>query len=55
MPSLDGEERIFRLYFVDAPESALTYPERLQEQAEYFGIRPVTGNATLRILGVGAE
>jgi endonuclease YncB( thermonuclease family) len=36
----DGEERIFRLYFVDAPESDETYPERLAEQAEHFGIAP---------------
>lgn len=27
-----------RLYFVDAPESNLRYPERTREQAEYFGL-----------------
>jgi endonuclease YncB( thermonuclease family) len=27
-----------RLYFVDAPEPNLRYPERTREQAEYFGI-----------------
>jgi len=28
---------IVRLYFVDAPESNLRYPERTREQSEYFG------------------
>lgn len=27
----------FRLYFVDAPETGLFYPDRLDEQADYFG------------------
>ncbi len=31
-------EFIFRLYFVDAPETNLRYPERTWEQSEYFGI-----------------
>jgi endonuclease YncB( thermonuclease family) len=31
-------EFIVRLYFVDAPETNLRYPERTREQAEYFGI-----------------
>jgi endonuclease YncB( thermonuclease family) len=36
----DGEERIFRLYFVDAPESedGGRVAERIKEQAELFGI-----------------
>ena len=29
---------LFRLYFVDTPESERSLPERLQEQADYFGI-----------------
>ena len=29
---------IFRLYFVDAPETSNTYPLRVQEQADYFGV-----------------
>ncbi len=29
---------LFRLYFVDTPESEKSLPERLQEQADYFGI-----------------
>ena len=33
-----GREYIYRLYFVDAPESDYSLPERVQEQAEYFGI-----------------
>ena len=31
-------EFIVRLYFVDAPETNLRYPERVREQSEYFGI-----------------
>jgi endonuclease YncB( thermonuclease family) len=27
-----------RLYYVDAPESTLTYPERVRQQAEHYGI-----------------
>lgn len=33
-----GREYIFRLYFVDAPETSDSVPERLVEQAAYFGI-----------------
>ena len=29
---------LFRLYFVDTPESEKSLPERLKEQADYFGI-----------------
>jgi len=35
-----GKEYIFRLYFVDAPESDDSYQERTAEQAKYFGISP---------------
>ncbi|NCC52467.1 MAG: hypothetical protein EOM20_14785 [Spartobacteria bacterium] len=31
---------LLRLYFVDTPESEDSLPERLQEQADYFGITP---------------
>lgn len=31
-------ERIFQLYFVDTPESEDSFPERVVEQAAYFGI-----------------
>jgi len=31
-------EFLFRLYFVDAPEITLRYPERTREQSEYFGV-----------------
>ena len=31
---------IFRLLFVDTPESESSLPERIQEQANYFGITP---------------
>lgn len=34
----DGKEYLFRLYFVDAPESDMEFPQRVREQAEYFGI-----------------
>lgn len=32
---------LFRLYFVDTPESEGSLPERLQEQADYFGIADI--------------
>lgn len=40
-------EQVFvvRLYFVDAPEATLRYPDRTREQSEYFG---VTLDETLR-------
>jgi len=31
---------LLRLYFVDTPEAEDSLPERLQEQADYFGITP---------------
>jgi endonuclease YncB( thermonuclease family) len=31
-------ERIFRLYFVDAPETDVSFPDRNREQCEHFGI-----------------
>lgn len=32
----DGKEYIFRLYYVDAPETSLLFPDRVREQADYF-------------------
>ncbi len=32
------DTHIFRLYFVDAPETDTTYKDRLVEQAKYFGV-----------------
>jgi len=32
------DEYIFRLYFVDAPETNLRYAERTREQSEHFGV-----------------
>lgn len=32
-----GKNYIFRLYFVDAPETDDSYPDRVKAQAEYFG------------------
>ena len=32
-----GDEFVLRLYFVDTPETNLTYGERTREQAEHFG------------------
>lgn len=46
-PSNDGDsfhvkwknkEFIFRLYFVDTPETEARFPERVQAQAKYFGV-----------------
>ncbi|MGA0333013.1 MAG: thermonuclease family protein [Kiritimatiellia bacterium] len=33
---------LFRLYFLDAPETDLRYPDRVEEQAAYFGVTPET-------------
>jgi competence ComEA-like helix-hairpin-helix protein len=41
-----GQEYIFRLYFVDAPETDTSVPERVTEQAQYFG---ATSEQTLRL------
>ena len=44
-------EFILRLYFIDAPETNLRFPERTREQSEYFG---VTLDETMRA-GVKAK
>ncbi|MDF3128775.1 thermonuclease family protein [Kiritimatiellaeota bacterium B1221] len=31
---------LFRLYFVDTPETDMRYPDRVQAQADYFGLTP---------------
>jgi endonuclease YncB( thermonuclease family) len=36
----DGKEYIFRLYYVDVPEQDAEFPQRVREQADYFGIEP---------------
>jgi endonuclease YncB( thermonuclease family) len=36
----EGRAYIFRLYFVDAPETDSAFTDRLQDQAAYFGIAP---------------
>jgi endonuclease YncB( thermonuclease family) len=33
-----GKERIFRLYYVDAAETSLSFPERVADQAKYFNL-----------------
>lgn len=33
-----AHEFSLRLYYVDAPEATLTYPERVRQQSEHFGI-----------------
>jgi competence protein ComEA len=35
-----GKEYIFRLYFVDAPETDMSIEDRVREQAQYFGLTP---------------
>jgi len=37
----EGKEFIFRLYFVDTPESENSLPERVGQQAAHFGITPI--------------
>ncbi len=34
----DGKEYIFRLYFVDTPETDTSIPSRVEEQAKYFAV-----------------
>src|SRR5882724_3221340 len=46
-----GREYIFRLYFVDAPETDISIPDRVVEQAKYFH---ATIQETLQI-GIEAE
>lgn len=41
---------LFRLYFVDTPEADSSLPERLQEQADYFGIANIAD-----VIKVGKE
>src|SRR5262245_23395344 len=36
--SVEGHEYIFRLYFVDAPETSAEFWDRVEEQAKYFGV-----------------
>ncbi|MFN2476179.1 MAG: helix-hairpin-helix domain-containing protein [Chthoniobacterales bacterium] len=33
-----GKEYLVRLYFVDAAETDMSFPERIKEQAKYFGV-----------------
>jgi len=33
-----AEQFVLRLYFVDAPETSMTYAERTRQQAEHFGV-----------------
>jgi endonuclease YncB( thermonuclease family) len=44
--SYDGKEFIFRLYFVDTPESDDSFPDRVNDQAVHFGI---TFDRTLKV------
>ncbi|MBE7494553.1 MAG: hypothetical protein HS117_06385 [Verrucomicrobiaceae bacterium] len=46
------DEMVFSLYFVDAPDIALTHPQRVQEQARYFGL---TQDQILKAGGRAAE
>ena len=34
----NGKERIFRLYYVDAAETSLAFPDRVADQGKYFGL-----------------
>lgn len=42
----DGNHYIFRLYYVDAAETSLAFPQRVHDQAKYFG---TTVNETLKL------
>lgn len=45
-----GQEYVFRLYFVDCPETSDRYPDRLRYQSEYFG-----GLDEQEVMAVGRE
>lgn len=36
--SVEGHEYIFRLYFIDAPETSGEFRDRVEEQAKHFGV-----------------
>lgn len=36
--SVEGHEYIFRLYFIDAPETSAEFRDRVEEQAKHFGV-----------------
>ncbi len=38
--SVQGREYIFRLYFIDAPETTAEFRDRVEEQAIFFGVKP---------------
>ncbi len=46
----NGKEHVFRLYFVDCPETSDRFPERIDHQAGYFGIRD-----RRRVLALGEQ
>ena len=48
----NGKEFIFRLYFVDTPEDENRFPDRVAEQAAYFGC---TSERALEIGAMAAE
>lgn len=47
--SVEGKEHIFRLYFVDCPETSRMIPERVMQQATYWDIRET------QVLAAGRE
>ncbi len=47
-----GVEYIFRLYFVDTPETKSSALRRLESQAEYFGLPP---RSSRRLMALGAR
>lgn len=50
--SAGGKEFIFRLYHVDTPETDARFPERVKEQAEYFGL---TVEETIKVGKIAEE
>lgn len=38
--SVQSREYIFRLYFIDAPETSAEFRDRVEEQAIFFGVKP---------------
>ena len=47
-----GKQYLFRLYFVDAPETDMSFRDRIDEQAKYFGI---TSAQTIKVGKIAEE
>lgn len=47
--STGGKQYLFRLYFVDAPETDMSFKDRVAEQAKYFALTPAQTTAVGKV------